>query len=320
VAAGGDRALPPGAETITIIDGSTGKRQEVTVAQPDATPATKFNAKTISTPATAIDPRLLETTRHGSVPKISPDGARPSDTYARPVKPQANRANAPRVAIVIEGLGMSSNTTSEALAKLPPAVTYAFTPYGTDIERWINRARGEGHEVLAQIGMEPFDYPDSDPGPQTLLAAMPAENNLDRLMWFLSRFQGYVGVTSLMGGRFTATETAFGPVMNEIGKRGLIYFDDGTSPRSVAGQISGANNVAFVKADAVLDAVPTQADIDNALARLEATARSRGVAVASASALPITIDRIALWARGAEDRGIILVPLSSVAVRPKTAT
>jgi polysaccharide deacetylase 2 family uncharacterized protein YibQ len=123
-----------------------------------------------------------------------------------------------------------------------------------------------------------------------------------------------------MGGRFTATETAFGPVMNEIGKRGLIYFDDGMSPRSVAGQISGANNVAFAKADAVLDAVPTQADIDNALARLEATARSRGVAVASASALPITIDRIALWARGAEDRGIVLVPLSSVAVRPKTAT
>jgi polysaccharide deacetylase 2 family uncharacterized protein YibQ len=319
-AAGGDRSLPPGAETITIIDGSTGKRQEVTVGQAGSRPPTKFDAKTISTPASAIDPRLLETTRHGSFPKIAPDGARPSDIYARPVKPQANRAGAPRVAIVLEGLGMSSNTTSEALAKLPPAVTYAFTPYGTDLERWINRARSEGHEVLAQVGMEPFDYPDNDPGPQTLLASMPAENNLDRLMWFLSRFQGYVGVTSLMGGRFTATETAFGPVMNEIGKRGLIYFDDGTSPRSVAGQISGANNAAFAKADTVLDAVPTQTDIDNALARLEATARSRGVAVASASALPITIDRIAVWARGAEDRGIILVPLSSVATRPKTAT
>jgi polysaccharide deacetylase 2 family uncharacterized protein YibQ len=263
-AADGDRSLPPGAETITIIDGSTGKRQEVTVGQAGSRPPTKFDAKTISTPASAIDPRLLETTRHGSVPKIAPDGARPSDIYARPVKPQANRAGAPRVAIVLEGLGMSSNTTSEALAKLPPAVTYAFTPYGTDLERWINRARSEGHEVLAQVGMEPFDYPDNDPGPQTLLASMPAENNLDRLMWFLSRFQGYVGVTSLMGGRFTATETAFGPVMNEIGKRGLIYFDDGTSPRSVAGQISGANNAAFAKADTVLDAVPTQTDIDRA--------------------------------------------------------
>lgn len=315
-AANVDRNLPPGAETVTIIDGSTGKRQEVTVGQAGA----KLPAKTISTPASSIDPRLLETTRHGSVPKIAPDGARPSDIYARPVKPQSSRANAPRVAIVIEGLGMSSNTTSEAIAKLPPAVTFAFAPYGTDLDRWVNRARSEGHEVLAQIGMEPFDYPDSDPGPQTLLASMPAENNLDRLMWFLSRFQGFVGVTSLMGGRFTATETAFGPVMNEIGKRGLIYFDDGTSPRSVAGQISGANNAAFAKAETVLDAVATQTDIDNALARLEATARSRGVAIASASALPITIDRIALWARGAEDRGIVLVPLSAVANRPKTAT
>src|SRR4051812_44441052 len=128
-AAGGERAPPPGAETITIIDGSTGKRQEVTVGPAGAKPPTKFDPKSISTPATVIDPRLLETTRHGSVPKVSPDGARPSDNYSRPVKPQASRANAPRVAITVGGLGMSSNTTSEALAKLPPAVTFAFAPY-----------------------------------------------------------------------------------------------------------------------------------------------------------------------------------------------
>ena len=102
-----------------------------------------------------------------------------------------------------------------------------------------------------------------------------------------------------MGARFTATDQALAPVLREIGKRGLIYFDDGSSPRSVAGQISGGHNVAFARADAVLDAVPTGNDIDNALARLEATARSRGVAIASASALPVTIDRIANWARGA---------------------
>ena len=127
-----------------------------------------------------------------------------------------------------------------------------------------------------QIGMEPFDYPDSDPGPQTLLASLTPEQNIDRLHWFLSRFQGYVSVTSLMAARFTATDQALSPVIREIGKRGLIWFDNGSSPRSVAGQISGAGNVAFAKADAVLDAVPTAAEIDNALARLEATARNRG--------------------------------------------
>ena len=307
-------------QTVTIIDGSTGKRQEVPVAPAGAKASQKANTKAEVKPDATIDPRLLETSRHGQIPKVAPDGARPSDVYAKPPKPQAARPDAPRIAIVIEGLGIGANGTAEALAKLPGEITVAFAPYGADLERWVARARGEGREVLLQVGMEPFDFPDNDPGPQTLLTSNTAELNVDRLHWFLSRFQGYVGVTSMMGARFTATDQALSPVLRDIGKRGLIYFDDGSSPRSVAGQISGAHNVAFARADAVLDAVPTGNDIDNALARLETTARNRGVAVASASALPVTIDRIANWARGAEARGIALVPISAVANRTKTSS
>ena len=62
--------------------------------------------------------------------------------------------------------------------------------------------------MLLQVGMEPFDYPDNDPGPQTLLTSLTPEQNLDRLHWLMSRFQGYVGVANLMGARFTATEQA----------------------------------------------------------------------------------------------------------------
>ena len=318
--ADGDR--PSGAKTVTIIDGTTGKRQEVTVGQPASPPAAKgapTGPRVDARQDVPIDPRLLENSRHGAIPKVAPDGARPAETYARPVKPQAGRAEQPRVAIVIEGLGIGANSTSEALAKMPAPVTFAFAPYGTDLERWVTRARGEGHEVLLQIGMEPFDYPDNDPGPQTLLTTLSAEQNTDRLHWFLSRFQGYVGVTSLMGARFTATDQAFAPVLREIGKRGLIYFDGGTS-RSVAGQVAGAQNVTFAKADAALDAVPAAAEIDNALARLEATARSRGFAIGAASALPVTIDRLSQWIKTVDARGITLVPISAVASRTKSAS
>jgi polysaccharide deacetylase 2 family uncharacterized protein YibQ len=307
-------------QTVTIIDGTTGKRQEVIVAPPGSKQAAKTSAKPEAKANAPADMRLLETSRHGLIPKIAPDGARPSEIYAKPPKPQAGRADGPRIAIVVEGLGIGSNTTAEALTKLPAEVTYAFGPYGADLERWVWRARGEGHEVLLQIGMEPFDFPDNDPGPQTLLTSHTAELNLDRLHWFLSRVQGYVGVTSLMGARFTATDQAMVPFLREIGKRGLIYFDNGSSPRSVAGQISGGNNVAFARADVVLDSVPTANEIDNALARLEATARARGLAVGSASALPISIDRIAQWARSAEDRGFTLVPISATANRTKPAS
>ena len=258
LADGGGR---PG-QTVTIIDGSTGKRQEVTVAPTGAPPSTaqkKVNLKADAKTRHAGSIRAAdETSRHGMIPKIAPDGARPAEIYARPVKAAGEPRRPPRIAIVIEGLGVGANGTSEALAKLPPGVTFAFAPYGTDLERWVARARGEGHEVLLQVGMEPFDYPDNDPGPQTLLTSASAEQNIDRLHWFMSRFQGYVGVTSLMGARFTANDQAFAPVLREIGKRGLDLF----RRRLLAAQPRGARFPAPTtrpspSADAVLDAVPT---------------------------------------------------------------
>jgi polysaccharide deacetylase 2 family uncharacterized protein YibQ len=161
--------------------------------------------------------------------------------------------------------------------------------------------------------MEPFDYPDNDPGPQTLLANIDAGVNLDRLHWLMSRFQGYVGIANYMGGRFLASENALAPVLREAAKRGLIYVDDGSAPRSLAAQMAGANVMPFAKADLTVDTVPTAADIDRALARLESIARQRGSAVGFANALPVSIDRIARWAKAAEARGILLVPISAVA-------
>jgi uncharacterized protein len=80
--------------------------------------------------------------------------------------------------------------------------------------------------------MEPFDYPDNDPGPRTLLTSVGPAQNLDRLHWFMSRCQGYVRIANYMGARFTANEPAIAPVLSDIAKRGLIYFDDGSPAAS----------------------------------------------------------------------------------------
>jgi polysaccharide deacetylase 2 family uncharacterized protein YibQ len=299
-------APAPGTKTVTIIDGSTGKRQEVAI------PATR-DART---PA---EQRLFENTRHGAVPRIAPDGARPAETYAHAVRPRPDQKNAPRVAIVFGGLGISAQTTQQAIEKLPASVTLAFQPYGADVARTASAARVDGHEILLQVPMEPFDYPDNDSGPQTLLTSLGVDQNTDRLHWLMSRFQGYVGIANHMGARFTASEQALAPVLKETAKRGLIYFDDGSSTRSLAGQIANANKLPFAKSEVALDAVPTPAGIDRALSRLEAMAREHGIAVGYASALPASIERVARWTRAAESRGILLVPISAVAIKPKSS-
>ena len=127
--------LPPGSKTITIIDGSSGKSKEVVI------PGTGRPAKDRSAQAAGrAEPKLLETSRHGAIPKIGADGAKPYAVYARPRALPASLKDMPRIAIVIGGLGISASGTAEAFAKLPAPVTFALAPYATDVEQ-ARRAR-----------------------------------------------------------------------------------------------------------------------------------------------------------------------------------
>ena len=69
----------------------------------------------------------------------------------------------------------------------------------------------------------------------------------------------------------------------------------------------------------MIDAVSTPAEIDKALARLETMARERGTAIGFGSALPVTIDRVTRWSKAAQGRGIELVPISTIALKPKSS-
>jgi polysaccharide deacetylase 2 family uncharacterized protein YibQ len=120
-----------------------------------------------------------------------------------------------------------------------------------------------------------------------------------------------------MGGRFTSNESAFGPVLADLSSRGLLYFDDGASSRSLASKVASAAKAPFLKADIVIDAKPNWADIDAALEQLERIAAEKGSAIGMANILPISIERIARWAKAAEARGVRIVPLSVLATRSK---
>jgi uncharacterized protein len=307
--------VPANSTTVTIINGETGAKQDVVVPGPVDAAAPVNPAAPAGT--AALDQKFVEMTAQGPVPKIAADGTRPADAFARPVQLIPGKPDAPRIALIIGGLGVSTSATAEAIAKLPGPVTLGFVPYGTDVAALVSRARGGGHEVLLQVPMEPFQYPDNDPGPQTLLTSLTPPQNIDRLYWLMSRFGSYVGLINTMGARFTASEPSFAPILRETAKRGLIFVDDGSNPRSLAGRIAGANNLPFARADVILDSVPTPGEIDRALSRLEMAARERSVAVGFSSALPVSIDHIAKWAKDAQSRGLLLVPISAVANKAK---
>src|SRR5258707_6108578 len=225
--------------------------------------------------------QMRENSRSG-LPPVVANGMTPCTSYAAGAD-RVKAAKMPVVAIVVGGLGVGAAKPTDAIMKLPAAVTLAFTPYGSNPAKLAERARAQRHEILLQIPMEPFDYPDNDPGPQTLLTTLGPEQNLDRLYWHLSRFQGYAGIANFMGARFVAADAVMQPIVREAAKRGLGYLDDGSAPRSVAPTLAAGQAMPFAKADFTIDQVPTAVEIDRTLAKVEHLAKERGIAVGIAS-------------------------------------
>ena len=260
------------------------------------------------------DPRLVEQSRVGLLPKRGADGSRPLEVYARPVVTDSTLPpNAPRIALVVGGMGLNAPLTAAAASELPPAVTLAFAPYGDVLEAQVQSARDAGHEALLQVPMESTGTPSAASMSHLLSGADDAKTTLDKLHWFMTRFTGYVGIANFLGATFTADAAALRPVLGDVAQRGLLYFDDGTAMRSRAPALAATVALPLVRADVVVDAVGETSAIDAALSKLEAQARDQGFAVGFASGLPLSIDRVASFARQLGPRGIALVPVSALA-------
>lgn len=259
------------------------------------------------------DRALIDESELGPLPVRGVDGRRPFDVYARPW----SGARGARIAIVVGGLGLSQTGTQEAIAALPPEITLAFAPQGNSLDRWMQSARRQGHEIIVQVPLEPFDYPNLNPGRHTLTVAASAQVNLKDLRWVLSRVTNYTGVMNYMGARFTAEPGPMKVMMAELGKRGLAYLDDGTSARSLARELALKEGVPFISGDAVIDQARERGAILEKLDELERIARARGFAVGTGSAFDVTVETVAAWADEVRRRGIELVPVSAVAMDPE---
>jgi polysaccharide deacetylase 2 family uncharacterized protein YibQ len=262
--------------------------------------------------ADGLLPDLLEETEQGAIPRIAATGETPFEAYARPSVTPATADGKKLIAIVVTGLGLNETGTANAIDTLPEGITLAFAPYGKSLNRTVASARSGGHEIVLEVPLEPFDYPDSDPGPDTLLTGQAPRDNLDKLFNVMASFGGYIGVMNHMGARFTASTADFAPIMEELGARGLGYLDDGSSNRSVATQLAAANNVEFGRADMVLDMNPSRTSILEQLAALEARATENGTAIGVISALPVSVQTLAEWAGDIENRGFAIVPVSAL--------
>ncbi len=241
----------------------------------------------------------------GPLPIIAPDGRTPFDAYKRPFLSNGR----PKIALVIGGLGLNARATQAAIETLPGEITLSFVAYSEGLQGWIDMARAHGHEVLLETPMEPTDYPDNDPGPYTLMTDAQAPDTVKKLEWILSRTTGYFGLTNYLGSRFLASDKAYGAFATVVKGRGLGFIDDGAAGRRTGGGAPRAS------AERVIDEQLSGPALDQQLLALEASALQRGQALGSGFAYPVTLETVARWSQGLEQRGFQLAPASALVVR-----
>ncbi|TLU73995.1 divergent polysaccharide deacetylase family protein [Lichenicoccus roseus] len=249
------------------------------------------------------------------LPRIAADGRQARLVYAgRPPRPSVPPH--PVIGILLEGLGLSAADSADAIGSLPAPVSLAVSPYAPDLEPLLAEARRQGHELLVSLPMEPLHAPNDDEGPQQLTDDLDTDQNQRRLEWALSRLQGYAGVTNALSGlagEGFARLPAFAPIARGMGARGLFYLNATPGADRPLGVWSAT-------ADVRLDETQDAAAIDARLLLLEQTASRNGHAIGVAGPLyPVTVARIAEWSRGLAARGMILVPVSSLATAPEDA-
>ncbi len=259
-------------------------------------------------PIAAPDPALLEPLPDGpghALPRVDPDGRTPMAAYAA----WFAGSTAPRISLIIAGVGLDHAASEAAIRDLPSDVTLAISPYAHDVAPVVAAARARGDETLVSIPMEPASGLD-DPGDHALLIRLTQAENARRLDWALSRIEGYVGAIGALGRmrgeRFAGEPDLLDPVLRTVTSRGLLYVD----PRPGAARPPG---VAVRSVDLVINDSGAAPAIDTQLAELVGIARAHGSAVGLIGAVrPVAMARLLAWSHTLAEQGVVLAPITAV--------
>lgn len=284
-------------------------------ARPVALAVRTRPGRTTSGPIAAPDPALMDQATPPAAlgpPHIASDGRVPMQVYAAGFDPATKM---PRIGLVLAGIGPDAAASMAAIQSLPAAVTLAVSPYAAP-DAVLDAARQAGHEFLLSLPMEPQGYPQNDPGGQALLTSATPAENARRLVWALSRFAGYVGVTGALGEmrgeRFAGVADQMDPVLADLARRGLLYVD--ARPGAARLPLAWSCDI-----DVVVDDPPAADAIDARLAELEKRAHDTGVAIGLVSApRPVTLAQLKAWTGNLATRGAVLAPVSALVAGPPT--
>ena len=252
-------------------------------------------------------------------PTPTPAASAPAPPKPRELSPAISSPPAPpgltgspRVAVIVDDLG-ARRDVFDVLRDLRRPLTVAVLP-GLPLSQWTAReAAQSGMEVLLDLPMEPYRFPEVDPGPGALLMAMSAQELQAQIGAHLASVPGAVGVTNHMGSRMTEDRARMRTVLGVLAGRRLFLVDGLTSNLSVAYDEAKAQGLRAGRRQIIVDHVSGEAGDRVRWDEVAWWAESRGEVIVIAHGHPLTARLLREYVPRWEARGMRLVPVSQLA-------
>jgi polysaccharide deacetylase 2 family uncharacterized protein YibQ len=234
---------------------------------------------------------------------------------ARRARPDGAARGPARVAVIVDELGARADVFDRVIALGRP-VTVAVLPELPLSPRLARDAARAGLEVLLQLPLEPYRFPEVDPGPGALLTSMPPDEVTRRTRQQLAAIPGATGVVTGMGSRFTEDRPRMRALLEPVFFQRLLFVDSLTSPRSVGYDVARALGIPAGRRQVFIDPDESEATARAQLLEVERWASRRDSVIVIAHGRPLTLqllgEALARW----DARGITLVRVSEL-VKPE---
>lgn len=217
----------------------------------------------------------------------------------------------PLIAIIIDDLGNQKEPGQRVIA-LPGPVVCSLMPHTAYARFLAEEAYAAGKEVMLHLPMQPVEMG---------LHAVPGEINLDTsqsnmrqiLTTDLNAVPHTVGVNNHMGSLITRHPGHMEWLMNELSRRGNLYFIDSyTTASSIAFEMALENGVPTARRNVFLDNEKSASSIAIAFAQLKKEAKEDGFAIAIGHPYTVTLDYLEKEIPLLAEQGFRLVPVSKI--------
>ncbi len=192
--------------------------------------------------------------------------------------PTSQQGHIPKIVIIIDDIGYDRNIAM-ALCDLNSNITFSvlpFAPFGKIISKQLH---ARGSQLMLHLPMEPFEYPDVNPGPGAILSSMSPDILLDQLKKNINDIPNIVGVNNHMGSRITTNSDQMNQIFSTLKKDNLFFIDSRTAQKSQCKASARLFKLKFAQRDVFLDNFQNQEYITGQFNKLKIMAKKHGFAI-----------------------------------------